>query len=163
MQQFTYYKKRKIAHFHKNNWLSLQKTMGEFNITYKELYKIIDQSRIFNQKIVKWVLKKKCASCLTFKDKTNEFFYKRKWTELLLSSCKKCMGLLAKTYAIKTRDTYYLKRKEYYKRYYKLNKERILGNANKYYSLNKEKVLQMKSDAFMDKKKEFIRDFLLNL
>ena len=117
MKHFNYYRRRKITLFHKSNWAQLQVTMKEFNITYKELYKVINNSTMLNKALVDWVVHKKCTGwCKLFKPYNDEYFYKRSsWT--FYSACKKCMWKLSRTYKIINSKDIYCKRKEYYKIY----------------------------------------------
>jgi len=163
MQQFTRYKKDIIAHYHKDNWLSLIKTIQHFWITYKELYKIIDTSRIFNYREVDWIKEKKCSSCSIFKPVTDKYFYTRKWTDTYYSACKICMKLLATAYRIINKKDLYIKRKEYYQEYYRNNKRKIANQKNKYYYRNKQYILEEKRIGYKSSKKQFLKNFLFKL
>lgn len=162
MRKFTRYKKDKIAHFHKDNWLSLIKTIEEFWITYKELYKVIENSRIFNFQIINWVNNKKCSSCGSMKPYTSEYYYTRQtWT--LYSACKTCMKQLSRTYKILNKKKIYENRSEYYKDYKVKQKERIAKYQRWYYKKHKRNILSIKKDSYKKRKLKFLKAFLFKL
>lgn len=163
MQKFSRYKKDKIAHFHKDNNLSVTKTINKFWITYKELYKIIDKSRIFNYQVIDSVPHKKCSSCWSFKPHNESCFYTRKWTKYYYSACKYCMKLLSTTYRIIHKKNLYVDRKEYYKDYNIQNKNSIKERKSKYYKRYKNNILANKKASYMKKKRKFLKHLLFKL
>jgi len=163
MQKFSTYKKNKIAHFHKDNGFSAITTIKKFSITYKELYKIIDTSRIFNFVVKNGVKYKKCGSCSTYKEANWEYFYGRKGTNYLQSNCKYCMKQLSKNYAIINKKKIYQKNKAYYKEYYLNNKTEILARGKKYYKQNQKRILSRKRNYYKGELRKSIKKFLLSL
>lgn len=163
MRKFSRYKKDIIAKYHYTNWWKMLDTINKFCITYKELYKIIDTSMIFNFREVNWVRQKKCPSCLVFKDYNIDNYYKRNKGNSFYSSCKYCMAIMAKNYRILNREKIYQKNKEYAKGYYESNKKWILDKKKVYYIKNKETILSKKKEKYNNKKMKFIRDFLIKI
>lgn len=160
MQQFTRYKKDKIAHFHKDNNLSMIKTINHFGITYKELYKIIDNSRIFNYIEIDWAINKKCSSCWTFKPHNLDYYYKRQNTKYLYSACKQCMKLLSNAYRIINKKKIYTKRADYFKDYSNKNKNKIKIRKQKYYWRYRDLILIKKKEFYKLSKTKFLKEFL---
>ena len=163
MQQFTRYKKDKIAHFHKDNELSMITTINHFGITYKELYKIIDNSRIFNYRIVEWITNKKCSSCWSFKPHNLDYYYQRNNTKYLYSACKQCMKLLSNAYRIINKKKLYEQRVDYFKDYSNKNKTKIKTRKQKYYWRYKDSILLGKREEYKYSKAKFLREFLFKI
>lgn len=154
--------KRKIAHFYKDTespWL----TLAKFSITYKELYKVIDNSSILSYKIVKWIQCKRCIICKSFKPNTHEHFYIRANTKYLYSSCKDCMKIMARNYKILNKKDIKIKQKEYSKKYYYNNKDTILESRKIFYNKYRNKISINKKKTYMRNKLRFIRNFITKL
>lgn len=164
MQQFSRYKKDKIAHYHKDSWMIAINTINKFSITYKELYKIIDNSAIFNFKELKdWTILKKCISCDSFKKLNEDNYYKRNGTSYYYSSCKICMKQLARTYRIMNASKIYKTRCNYDKEYWQINKNKIKNTKSRYYNINRIKILYEKKMKYSSSKFNFIRKLLFKL
>lgn len=163
MQEFSTYKKNKIAHYHKDNGLHMINTIRKFSITHKELYKIIETSRIFNYWVKNGVLYKRCSGCKAFIVADEEHFYKRKWTEYLQSTCKYCMKLLAKAYKIINKEKVYASSKAYLKEYYQKNKTEILARGKIYYRENRKRILSRKRFSYKTNKQRDIKKFLQSI
>lgn len=156
MRDFTDYKRRKIARYYQsceNTWQTIKK----FDITYKELYKIINTTRFLSYKTIKWQQYKKCPSCKNMLILSEENFYKRKWTSYYQSSCKNCMKTLSKIYRIDNREKVNTKRKEWFKQHYKNNKEKVLIKAKNYYYKYKRFIKQKRSRYYKRSKAQFLK------
>lgn len=159
MIELSNYKKRLIAHTYKDTQSSWD-TIRKFNISYKDLYRVIETSRIASFKIVEWIRYKKCCSCKTFLPYNEDLFYKRKWTKYLYSSCKKCMWLLAKTYKIINKEKLSMNNNIRSKQYYYSHRNTIKKQKRRYYNNNKYTILNNKKLVYILGKRDFIRRFL---
>lgn len=156
MKELSKYKIRKIAHYYLDT-NSIWWTVRKFKITYKTLYKIIETSRILSFRKVNWETKKICSSCGSLLPYTEEYFYKRKSTKYLYSSCKKCMWLLSRTYKIINKDKISWKNKISSKIYYNKNILIIKEKKQKHYKKNKNKLLANKKKYYIASKVKFFK------
>ena len=154
--------KRKIAHFYKesqSSWL----TINKFNISYKDLYKVIETSKILSFKTVWDIQYKRCSTCQTFKPFTLNYYYQRAWTKYFYSSCKICMNRMSKNYKIIHKRKRIDKQRQWSKDYYYNNKNTILSKRSLYYKKHKTKILKHKQKHYIKKKLQFIRNFITNI
>lgn len=162
MKVLSNYMKRKIAHFYKkteSSWLTLSK----FNISYKELYKVINNSSILSYKIIKWITHKRCSVCQSYKPYNEEYFYKRSWTEYYYSQCKYCMNIMARNYKIINKKKQKEKQREWSKQYYLKNREAVLNKRRSYYRINKTRISYNKKRYYTKSKMLFIKNFITKL
>lgn len=162
MRTFTNYMRRKIARFHRECF-DVGKTIKEFGITYKELYKVIDKSpRMFNKEITnKWELKR-CPTCTSFFPATEEYYYKRtNW--FLCSSCKLCMKRMSTNYQKINRKKVNAKRKQYYLEYYHNNKTKKQKIQKTYYKRYRNNISKQKQKYYRRSKFLFLKRLTRNL
>ena len=161
MQTFSDYKRRKIARYYQDT-NSIWQTIRHFNITYKELYKIIETTKILSYRIMWWKKYKICPTCKDMKLFTEDNFYKRKNSKYFYSSCKVCMNRLSSIYKRNNRHKMREKYREYYRNYYENNRNTVITNKRKRYLTTKYTILHKKKTYYKKNKQAFLKRILLS-
>lgn len=159
MRDFSDYKQRKICAFYLE-CNSVWETVKRFWLTYKEMYKLLDNSRRLSFRYYDWVKYKICNSCKSEKIYNDTFFYKRNWTELLYTSCKDCMNQLSRTYNLINKQKRKAYNNEKVKKHYYNNQNKILRSKAWYYNTHRRKLLQSKRLQYKESKKNFMKNIL---